>query len=105
MKSWLILMLSGIGEIIWSVSLSYTNGWTKLMPSVITFVFVLGSFWGLSVAMKTIPLGTAYAVFTSIGVIGSVAYGIIVKDDPANFWRIFFLLTLISSVIGLRAVS
>lgn len=105
MKSWLILILSGVGEIIWSVALSYTSGWTKLTPAVITFFFVTASFWGLSVAMKTIPLGTAYAVFKSIGVIGSVAYGIIVKDEPANFWRVFFLLTLIFSLIGLRAVS
>jgi quaternary ammonium compound-resistance protein SugE len=105
MKSWIILILSGLGEVVWSVALNYSNGFSKLTPSIVTIVFMLGSFFGLSYAMKSIPLGTAYAVFTGIGAVGASLYGIVFLDEPKTFWRLFFILTLILSITGLKLVS
>lgn len=105
MKYWIVLILSGLGEVVWSIALNYSNGFSRLTPSIITIVFMLGSFFGLSYAMKNIPLGTAYAVFTGIGAVGAAIYGIVFLDEPKTFWRLFFILTLIISIAGLKFVS
>ncbi len=103
--AWTFLLIAGLCEVVWSVALSYSNGLTKLWPSVLTVSVMLLSFYLLSLAMKTIPLGTAYAVFTGIGAVGAVIYGILVLEEPRSLLRVVFLGGLILSIIGLRLVS
>ncbi len=85
--------------------MSYSNGLSRLWPSVLTISVMLVSFYLLSLSMKVIPLGTAYAVFTGIGAVGAVIYGILVLGEPRNGLRMAFLAGLILSIIGLRLVS
>ena len=82
-----------------------SDGFSKLTPSILTIVFMIASFALLSYAMKTLPLGTAYTVWTGIGAVGTVLVGIIVFKEPATFLRLFFITTLIGSIIGLKVVS
>jgi quaternary ammonium compound-resistance protein SugE len=99
---WLYLLLAGLGEVVWSVALHYSEGFKKPTPSVITIVFMLGSFFLLSLAMKKIPLGTAYAVFTGIGAVGAVIYGMMFLGEPRTALRIGFITGIVLCIIGLR---
>ena len=103
--AWLFLITAGLCEVVWSVALSYSNGLTKLWTSVITIIVMLLSFYLLSLSMKVIPLGTAYAVFTGIGAVGAAAYGILVLGESRSLFRLVFLSGLVLSIIGLRLVS
>jgi quaternary ammonium compound-resistance protein SugE len=103
--AWIFLLVAGLCEVVWSVALSYSNGLSRLWPSVLTISVMLVSFYLLSLSMKVIPLGTAYAVFTGIGAVGAVIYGILVLGEPRNGLRMAFLAGLILSIIGLRLVS
>ena len=82
-----------------------TENFTKVIPTAIFLVFASLSFYFLTKAAQTLPIGTAYAVWTGIGAVGTVLIGIFVFKEPANFWRIFFIFTLISSIVGLKFVS
>lgn len=99
---WLLLFLAGLFEIFFAVSLKYTEGFTKLKPSVAFFVFSILSVACLSAALNKIPIGTAYAVWTGIGAIGTAVVGIILFNEPISMMRIFFMTTLIVSIIGLK---
>lgn len=100
--SWGILVLAGIFEIFWAVGLKYTDGFTKLIPSLFTIVAMLVSFWLLSLSLKTLPLGTAYAVWVGIGTIGTVIAGIMLFGDSINIIRIISILFIILGIIGLK---
>ncbi len=101
---WKYLLLAGLFEIGFTTFMKLTNGFTKLYPSIGFLVCSGLSFWLLTRALLTIELGTAYAVWTGIGAFGTAVIGILFFGDSTNFWRIFFLATLIISTIGLKLV-
>jgi quaternary ammonium compound-resistance protein SugE len=102
---WGILFVAGLFEVAMALSLERSRNFARLGPSVLFAITGTASFLLLSRAMRTIPVGTAYAVWTGIGAFGTAVLGIVWLGDPASFWRVLFLATLIGSVIGLKAVS
>ncbi len=102
---WVYLVLAGVMEIGFTTCLKLSESFTKLWPSVAFMVCALSSLGLLTLAMKTIPLGTAYAVWTGIGAFGTAIVGIVFYGDPHDVSRLIFLTTLIVSIIGLRLVS
>lgn len=102
---WLILFLAGLFEIIWAVGLKYTGGFSRFWPSVGTLAAMLVSVILLAQAMKTLPVGTAYAIWTGIGAAGAVIVGIIMFNEPATIGRLICLGLIIGGVIGLKLTS
>lgn len=103
--TWIILVLAGLFEIVWAVGLKYTNGFTRLMPSLVTVGGMLISFWLLALAMKTLPLGTAYAVWVGIGTVGAFVAGIILFDESISWLRIASVALIVVGLIGLKLSS
>ena len=103
--SWGILVLAGIFEIFWAIGLKYTDGFTKLIPSLFTIIAMLVSIWLLSLSLKTLPLGTAYAVWVGIGTIGTVIAGIMLFGDSINIIRIISIAFIILGIIGLKITT
>jgi len=103
--SWFILVLAGLFEVVWAVGLKYTHGFTRLWPSIGTLTAMLVSFALLSHAMKSLPMGTAYAVWVGIGAVGAGIVGILALGEPANAGRIISLALIIVGVIGLKLAS
>jgi quaternary ammonium compound-resistance protein SugE len=99
------VLAAGLLEVIWAVGLKYTDGFTRLWPSVITVVAFAGSLFLLALAVKTIPIGTGYAMFVGIGAVGAAVLGIILFDEPTDPARMFFLTLLVVSLVGLRLTS
>ena len=102
---WFYLFIAGLFECGWAIGLKYTEGFTKLVPSVLTVAAMALSFWLLSTAMKTIPVGTAYAVWTGIGAIGVAILGMILFDESRDIMRILCLMLIVAGIIGLKLVS
>lgn len=102
---WVYLLIAGLFETVWAVGLKHSHGFTKLTPSLIVVVAMALSVWLLAIAMKSIPLGTAYAIWTGIGTIGAVIYGIMFWNEPLTALRVVFILMIISGLIGLKLVS
>ncbi len=105
MSAWIYLILAGILEIGFASMLKLTENFTKLVPTLIFVVFAIGSFYSLTKAVNVIPIGTAYAVWTGIGVVGTIIIGIVFYKEPASAIRLVFLTTLVVSIIGLKFVS
>jgi len=103
--SWIFLILASFCEIAFAGSLKQTNNFTNMRWTIIFVFFYILSIVLLNSAIQKIPIGTAYAVWTGIGAAGTVLLGIIYFREPVHFWRIFFLCTLILSIIGLKYVS
>ena len=103
--AWIYVLAAGLLEVIWAVGLKYTDGFTRLWPSVVTVVTFAGSLFLLALAVRTIPIGTAYAMFVGIGAVGAAVLGIILFGESTDVGRIFFLTRLIVSLIGLRLTS
>jgi len=103
--SWALLVLAGLFEIGFASTLKLTDGFTKLWPTLIFTVCIVLSFLLLNKALKDIPIGTAYAVWTGIGAAGTVIIGILVYKEPATALRLFFIATLIGSIIGLKLAT
>jgi quaternary ammonium compound-resistance protein SugE len=102
---WWLLILAGLLEVGWAIGLKYTDGFTKPLPSVLTAIAIVGSMILLSLAARSIPIGTAYAVWTGIGVAGAATLGIVLLGEAATPGRIFFLAMLLVAVIGLKLTS
>ena len=100
--SWVILVIAGLFEIAWAVGLKYTNGFTRLWPSVGTLVALCISIALLGMAAKSLPIGTAYAVWTGIGAVGTVLCGIVFLGDPATAGRLFCVGLIVAGIIGLK---
>ncbi len=100
--TWIILIVAGLFEVGMVMGLNFSEGFTKLWPSLLTIVSGGVSFYLLSVAMQNLPVGTAYAVWTSIGAVGAVTLGILFLDEPANLLRIVGILAVLSGVVLLR---
>ncbi|ACD90982.1 MAG: quaternary ammonium compound efflux SMR transporter SugE [Chlorobium limicola] len=102
---WFALVVAGSLECVWAVGLKYTEGFSKPIPSLITLIAMICSFWLLSFAMKTIPAGTAYAVWTGIGAAGVAVAGIMLFDESRDTARLICLLLIVAGVAGLRLFS
>jgi quaternary ammonium compound-resistance protein SugE len=103
--AWVYLVIAGIFEVVWAVALKYTMGFTRLVPSIITVFGALASFYFLSIATKTLPIGTAYAVWTGIGAMGAVVIGMLFLNEPVTVPRMIFLLFILVGLIGLKLTS
>ncbi|NEM97559.1 DMT family transporter [Pontibacter burrus] len=103
--AWIYLIVAGLFEIGFTTCLKLSDNFTQLKWSVGFFVCITASFFLLNKAIATIPMGTAYAVWTGIGAVGTVIVGMILYKEPADFWRLFFIFLLIGSIIGLKLVS
>ncbi len=103
--AWLYLGIAGIFECAWVIGLKYTEGFTKLIPSVLTVLAMGVSLWLLSIAMKTIPVGTAYAMWTGIGAVGVAIMGMVLFDESRDIIRLLCLLLIVVGIVGLRMVS
>lgn len=103
--NWIILIIAGLFEVVWAIGLKYSDGFSKLWPSVFTLVAMAISFGLLSIAMKSLPAGTAYAVWVVIGLIGTAIVGIVMLNEPLNLWRVVSLITITVGVIGLKLSS
>lgn len=100
--NWILLLLAGLLEVVWAVGLKYTEGFTRLWPSIGTLLAMIVSFGLLSVAMKTLPLGTAYAVWVGIGVIGSALLGVFLFAEPMSLGRLVSLALILTGIVGLK---
>ncbi len=99
---WAVLVFAGLLEVCWAIGLKYTNGFTKLAPSVFTFITLVGSMYLLSKAAQSLPIGTAYAVWVGIGAVGAGIFGIILFREPVTILRIAFMILLVISILGLK---
>ncbi len=103
--TWVILFIAGLFEVVWAIGLKYTQGFTKLWPSVGTIGAMIISVFLLSQALKTIPVGTGYAVWTGIGAVGTVILGMIFLGEPRDIGRVFCLFLIIAGIVGLKIIS
>ncbi|KAA9332732.1 quaternary ammonium compound efflux SMR transporter SugE [Adhaeribacter soli] len=100
--SWFILIIAGLFEIAWAVGLKYSAGLTKLWPSVFTLICLVISMGMLAYAVRNLPIGTAYAVWTGIGAVGTVILGMLLFNEPKDFARLFFIGLILTGIIGLK---
>jgi quaternary ammonium compound-resistance protein SugE len=102
---WIYLVIAGLFEVGFTTSLKFSNNFTNVKWSIAFFVCISLSFFFLNQSVQKIPLGTAYAVWTGIGAVGTAIIGIFYFSEPSDFWRVFFIMMLIGSIIGLKLVS
>lgn len=100
--AWLILVLAGLFEVGWAVGLKYTEGFTRLWPSLWTVLAMTVSLWLLGIAMRTLPVGTAYSVWVGVGAVGTVILGIVLLDEPANAARLVSIGLIVAGIVGLK---
>ena len=100
--SWIILFIAGLLEVVWAIGLKYTHGFTRLTPSVITVTAMIVSIVLLSWAMRSLPVGTAYAFWTGIGAVGAAITGILLLGESASLARIASLALIVAGIVGLK---
>lgn len=105
MLYWLSLFVTGIFEIVWAVGLKLTDGFSKILPSVVTVAGIVASFFFLSIALKKLPLSIAYAIWTGIGMVGTVLFGIFYFHEPTDLAHIICVGLILCGIIGLRILS
>ena len=103
--TWLILIIAGLLEVVWAITLKQTEGFTRLVPSLITIATMAASFYLLSIAMRTLPLGTAYAVWVGIGAIGTALAGILLFEEAVTPLKLVSLVLVVAGIVGLRETS
>ena len=103
--AWFYLLIAGLLEVGWAIGLKYTEGFSRLWPSVLTIVAMIFSLAFLGLALKTLPVGTAYAVWTGIGAIGTVILGIYLFDEPATAARLACIGLILAGIVGLKLVT
>lgn len=103
--SWVMLVLAGLVEIAWSQSIKPTEGFTRPVPTVICFALAAVAVWLLSKSMQTLPVGTAYAVFTGIGAVGAIGLGIVLHGDPVSAGRVAALALIVGGIVLARALG
>lgn len=99
---WFLLVIAGLLEVCWAIGLKYTDGFTKLLPSVFTIVTLAASMYLLARAAQVIPIGTAYGIWVGIGALGAAILGMILFKEPVSMARLFFLALLVISLVGLK---
>jgi quaternary ammonium compound-resistance protein SugE len=102
LNPWVIVAIAGLMETGWALGLKYSEGFTKLVPSVITIVLALGSFYLLSVAMKSLPVGTAYAVWVGIGAVGTAIAAVFLFGEPVSSMRVLGVLLILTGIAALK---
>lgn len=103
--SWLLLLLAGLFEVAWTIGLKYTDGFSRPLPTLLTLIAMAVSVLLLAMAVKQLPLGTAYAVWTGIGAVGTVLMGIWLFNEPATLARVLCLLLIIVGILGLKFIG
>jgi len=103
--AWIYLVVAGLFECVWAIGLKYTEGFTKPVPSFLTIAAMAISIWLLSISMKTIPVGTAYAVWTGIGAVGVAILGMVLLGESRDIMRIVCLLLIVAGIVGLKLVT
>ena len=103
--SWLYLVIAGVFEIVWAYAMKQSHGFTRLTPSIITIVAMLISFWLLAVAMRSIPLGTAYVIWTGIGAVGAFVVGIVFLAESLNALRMLAAVLIVSGLVLMQLSS
>ena len=103
--NWFILFLAGLLEIAWAIGLKYSEGFTKLWPSFWTVITMVGSMVLLAIAMKSLPVGTAYAVWVGIGAVGTVVLGVVLFNESADFWRMASVGLIVAGIVGLKLAT
>ncbi|WP_329171810.1 MULTISPECIES: DMT family transporter [unclassified Streptomyces] len=103
--AWVLIVVAGLLEVVWSIGMKYTDGFTRLWPSVFTGAGIAASMLLLSQATRTLPVGTAYGVWVGIGAAGAAVVGMLLLGEPATAARIFFVALLLVAVVGLKATS
>lgn len=103
--AWFDLFIAGIFEVVWSTCLKYSHGFTNVMFTVLTFIGMGFSFWFLAHAVKSLPMGTAYAIWTGIGALGAVIVGVVLFKEAVTLVRLFFVAMLLTGIIGLKLTS
>jgi quaternary ammonium compound-resistance protein SugE len=103
--SWVVLVVAGLLEVCWAIGLKYTEGFTKVIPSVFTLITLAGSMFLLAKASQALPIGTAYGVWVGIGALGASLLGIVLLNEPVTSARLFFLSLLLVSIVGLKLTS
>jgi quaternary ammonium compound-resistance protein SugE len=100
--TWVILFLAGLCEIVWAVGLKYTDGFTRIVPSAITVAGMVASVWLLAIAMRSLPLGTAYAVWVGIGTVGAFIAGVILFGESMGWLRLASVALIVTGLVGLK---
>ncbi len=103
--AWFMLFVAGLMEVGWAVGLKYTEGFTRLLPSVLTLAAMAASLALLGMVLKTLPIGTAYAVWTGIGAVGTAILGIVLFGDPATMARLACIGLIVAGIVGLKLVT
>ena len=103
--AWIYLVIAGLLEIGWAIGLKYTMGWSRLIPSLLTAATMAASFYFLSLALKTLPIGTAYAVWTGIGTVGAAILGILIFGESRETVKIVCILLIVAGIVGLKLTS
>ena len=105
MSPWALVLIAGLLETAWALGLKYSEGFTRPIPSALTILGALASFWLLSLAMKSLPVGTAYAVWTGIGAVGTAVLGIVLFGESATVGRLVSLALIVAGIVGLKLVT
>jgi quaternary ammonium compound-resistance protein SugE len=103
--AWIYLIIAGLFEMGWAIGLKYTQSFTKLVPSIFTTICMIISLYLLSLSLKTLPIGTAYTIWTGIGAIGTVLFGMLFLGESREWIRIVFILFIVVGIVGLKVVS
>jgi len=103
--AWVVLVIAGLFEVGWAIGLKYTQGFTKLWPSAWTVLAMIVSLWLLGIAMKSLPVGTAYSVWVGVGGAGTVIVGIVLLGEPANMARLLSVALIVAGIIGLKLAT
>lgn len=103
--NWIYLIIAGVFEVAWAIGMKFSDGFSNLTISILTIVGMVASFYFLALALKNIPLGTAYAIWTGIGTLGTVILGIILFKEPISFARIICIMFILAGISGLKLLS
>jgi quaternary ammonium compound-resistance protein SugE len=103
--AWLLLFAAGLFEVGWAVGLKYTEGFTRPIPTLLTVVSMIASLGLLGLSLKTLPLGTAYAIWTGVGTLGTAAFGILLLGEPSTVTRLGCIGLIVTGIVGLKLVS
>jgi len=102
---WVILVIAGLFEVGWAIGLKYTEGFTRLWATLGTVLAMIVSLWLLGIAMKSLPVGTAYSVWVGVGAVGTVVLGIVLLDEPANALRLASVALIVAGIVGLKLAT